>query len=103
MFPLRPEPQTSTGRGATGASGALIGRSSADFFNQKRVDPSPRIESGDARLSAVDYDPHALDRERSFRDVRSNDRFALRVTCQRGVLLRRWQFSVERQRDKLIA
>ena len=88
------------GRGSAGATGALFGRGAADFFDEQRIDPAARIEARDPRQAAVDHDPHAFDREGSFRDVGRDDRFALFVTGECGVLLRRRQFAVERKRRR---
>ena len=77
MFALGPKPQAMARRRPTRAASALIRRSAADFLDQQRVDSAPRIEPGDPGQPAVDHDPHAVDRERSFGHVRG-DTIALR-------------------------
>ena len=91
------------GRGPAGAAGALVGGGAADFFDEQGVDAAARIEPRDARQAAVDDDPDAVDRERSFRHVRRDDGPAFLIMGERGVLLRRRQFAVERQDDESIA
>ena len=103
VFALRPEPQAMSGRGPAGAAGALIGGGAADLLDEERVDPAPRIEARDPGEPAVDHDPHAVDREGSFRDVRGHDHFAFLVGRERGVLFVRREFAVKRERDEALA
>ncbi len=103
MLALRPKPQAMARRGSSGAAGALIGGSAADFFDEQGVDAAARIEPRDARQAAVDHDLDSIDRERSFGHVRRDDGPAFLIMGERGVLLRRRQFAVERQDDKSIA
>src|SRR2546421_8469247 len=42
LFRSRPEPQTMARCRSSGASGALIGRSAADFFDEECVDSTPK-------------------------------------------------------------
>ena len=63
MFALGPKTEATPGRGATGASGALIGGSAANFFHEQSVDAAPWIEPRDPRQAAVDHDVDAIDRQ----------------------------------------
>ena len=61
MFALGPKTEATPGRGATGASGALIGGRAADFFHEQSVDAAWWIEPRDPRQAAVDHYPDAID------------------------------------------
>src|SRR5437868_11554519 len=59
MLLLGPEAQANSRRRPSGASGALVGRSAADFLDQKRINAAIRIVARDPRNTAVDNAPNA--------------------------------------------
>ena len=103
VFAFRPEPQTMARRRSSRASGALIGRSAADFFDEECVDPAARIEPRHSRHAAINDHAHAVDRERSLDDIRRNDRLALFIMAQRCVLFARRQLAMQRHDNELVA
>ena len=55
---------------------------------KKRVDAAMRVEARDAREPAVDDQPHAIDREGRFGDIRRHDHFRLTIARHGRVLAR---------------
>ena len=92
-----------TGSRAPGPAGTLVRRGAADFLDEKCVDAAARIEPRDPGEAAVEDEPHAVDRERGFGHVRGDDRLALLVRREGGVLLARGEVAVERERDETVA
>src|SRR4051812_28961566 len=60
---FRPEPDTSTRRGASCASCTLLGARTADSFDEKRVDSAIGVVSGNACQAAVDDNAYSVDRD----------------------------------------
>ncbi len=58
------------------------------FSIEQRVDAAIGVVTRNAREAAVNHQPHAINRQRSFGDVRGHDDFALFVTRHGGVLSR---------------
>ena len=84
-----PEAQAMARRGAAGATGALVGRGAADFFDEQCVDAAVGIVARNTRQAAVDHQAHAVDGERGLRDVGGDDDLAPVVLRHRGVLITR--------------
>ena len=85
------------------AAGPLVGRGTADFFHEQRVDAAIRVIAGDTRQTAVEYQAHTVDGERGFRDVSGDDDFAPVIAGHRCVLIAGWQFAMQGKHDKLAA
>jgi hypothetical protein len=89
MLALRPKAKTMTRGRPSGAAGALIRGSAADFFDEQSVDAAAGVEPRHARKAAVDHDLDSIDGERRFGDVRRYDGPALLIMGERGILLGR--------------
>ena len=100
MFLARPQSHAHARRGPSRATGALVGRRLRDFINQQRVDAAIRVVARDACEAGINHQPHAVNRQRRFRDVRGDDNFAFVVTRNGSILIARRQFAVQRQKNK---
>src|ERR1035437_2962358 len=97
-----PEPHANARRGAARTTGALVGAGLRNLFDEQRVDAAIGIVTRNARQSAVNHEPHTVNRERSFRDVGGNDNLALAITRDGGVLILRRQFTVKWKENKTL-
>jgi hypothetical protein len=97
VFGTRPEAQTFARRSAPGPTGALIAAGLGNFFDEQRVDAAIRIVTGDARQAGINHEAHAVNRDARLGDVRGHDDFGLLVARDRGVLVARGKFAVQRQ------
>ena len=61
--------------------------------------PRLRIVARNARQAAVNHEPHAVNRDAGFGDVRGDDDLGLVVTRDGGVLIARRKFAVQRQHE----
>src|SRR5262245_53326545 len=99
MLGLRPQPDATPRRGPAGASRPLFSTGSADPLDQKSVDSTVGVISGNARQTAVNDQSDGLDGNRRFRNVSRNDNFGLVIFRDGSVLLPRRQLSVQRQQN----
>src|SRR5947207_11414588 len=98
LFP-RPEPQADARRGPPGATGSLVGGGLTDLINEQGIDTAISIVARNARQSAVNHAADTIDGQRSFRDISRDNHFPFIVARDRGILVARWQFAMQRQQN----
>src|SRR6516165_6706308 len=97
MVLFRPKPATATGSGPASAPCALISRGATDFFCDQRIDAAMRIIVCDLGQTGVDHKGNSIDGEGRFSHVGRDNSFALRVSCNCGVLCPWREVAVKRE------
>src|SRR5215831_10189886 len=97
MVPFRPKPATAAGGGPASTPRTLISRGATDFFCNQGIDATMRIILCDLGQTGVDHKSNSIDGEGRFSHVGRDNNFALRVSCDCGVLCPGREVAMERE------